>query len=636
MCGITGFITSANEKSSATVLNGMVITLSHRGPDDNGGELFRYEDYTVAMGQTRLAVIDLSNGGHQPMHYRQYSIVFNGEVYNYLEIRRHLEQLGHRFVSQTDTEVILHAYAQWGKSCVKQFIGMFAFAIFDREAGTLWCCRDRAGKKPFYYYYSDGLFMFASELKAFHAHPRFRKELDDGALSLYFHYGYIPAPYTIFHHTHKLEPGHSLLFSITQQSYQTEAYWQVNDYYRRPKRNISYEEAKEELNELLVSACNYRMIADVPVGVFLSGGYDSSAVAAILQKDRTDRLKTFTIGFTEGNNEAPHARAIADFLGTDHAEYICMPEEARELIPTLPYFYDEPFADSSAIPTMLVSRIARKEVTVALSADAGDEVFAGYTSYASLAGKLNVLNTIPASLKMPVRMVVRLLERCTPRWYANLKHKLDGVAHSLNADMFQQAADLFRLMNSLPESYSDRLFTLSMEEYPTPYLQKPTGFQEILDIALAMDYQMYLPNDILTKVDRATMSVALEGREPLLDHRLVEFAAQLPMSFKYDGHTGKRILKDVVHSYIPRALTNRPKVGFSLPIYTWLRQDLSYLIDHYLSKSALQSSGIFRMDFVMEQVALFKSDKLHYTPFIWKLLMFQMWYERWMAQLKST
>ncbi|WP_250632418.1 asparagine synthase (glutamine-hydrolyzing) [Rhodoflexus caldus] len=629
MCGITGFIASANESNAAEVLADMIKTLSHRGPDDNGGELFGYEDYVVALGQTRLAIIDLSGGGHQPMHYDRYSIVFNGEIYNYREIRRQLEQLGHSFVSQSDTEVILHAYAQWGKACVHEFIGMFAFVIFDREAGTLWCCRDRAGVKPFYYYYAEGLFMFASELKAFHAHPRFKKELDYNALSLYFHYGYIPAPYTIFRHTYKLEPGHSLLFSIAKQSWQIEAYWSVTEYYRKPKLDIGYEEAKQELNKLLASACNYRMVADVPVGVFLSGGYDSSSVAAILQKDSTDRLKTFTIGFPEGNNEAPQARAIAEYLGTDHSEFICMPEEAKDIIPMLPYFYDEPFADSSAIPTMLVSRIARQHVTVALSADAGDEVFAGYTSYASLSDKLNLLNAIPASLKMPARMAVRLLERCTPHRYAYLKHRLDGVAHSLNTDTFQQAADLFRLMNSLPESYSDRLFTRPMEAYPTPYLQKPTGFQEPLDIALAMDYQMYLPNDILTKVDRATMSVALEGREPLLDHRLVEFAAQLPVSFKYDGNTGKKILKDIVHQYIPETMMNRPKAGFSLPIYSWLRHDLSYLTEHYLSQSTLQASGVFQMDFVTEQVALFKANKLHYKPFIWKLLMFQMWFERW-------
>jgi asparagine synthase (glutamine-hydrolysing) len=630
MSGITGFIALGNQKKHAPILDRMVATLSHRGPNRSGSKLFDHGDYTVGLGHTHLPIIDISNDAHQPMHYGQYSIVCNGRVYNYCEIRRQLEQLGHRFMSQSDTEVIAHAYAQWGKACVQQFIGMFAFVIFDREAGTLWCCRDRAGAKPFYYYYADGLFMFASELKAFHQHPQFRKELDYNALSLYFDYAYVPAPYTIFRHVHKLEPGHSLLFSIAQKSYQIVSYWNVIDYYRKPKLNISYAEAKDALKDLLTSACNYRMVGNVPIGAFLSGGYDSTAVAAILQHSRTDRLKTFTIGFTEGNNEAPHARVTAKYLGTDHTEYICMPKDAQDIIPTLPYFYDEPFADSSAIPTTLVSRVARRHVAAVLSADAGDEVFVDFKTYGSFEQDyLRLLDIIPALLKIPARKAIRTLERITPDSYPVLKHKLDGVARALHPDGFRQASDLFRVMNSLPESYAKRLFAVPITEYPTRYQQDPTGFHEPLDVILATDYQMYLQNDSMTKIDRATMSAALEGREPLVDHRLVEFVAQLPMSFKYDGTTGKKILKDIVHDYIPETLMNRPKAGFSLPIYRWLRQDLSYLIDHYLSESALQSSGIFQIDFVREQVALFKADKLHYKPFIWKMLMFQMWYERW-------
>ncbi|MEO6546356.1 MAG: asparagine synthase C-terminal domain-containing protein, partial [Ferruginibacter sp.] len=437
-------------------------------------------------------------------------------------------------------------------------------------------------------------------------------------------------PYTIFENTYKLKPGHILNLDFAEQSLDITQYWNVETFYRLPKLEMPYEDAKENVHQLLRTASTYRMVADVPVGVFLSGGYDSTAVTAILQKDNTEKIKTFTIGFEEGNNEAPFAKETAEYLGTDHTEFICTAKEAQKIIPDLPYFFDEPFADSSAIPTILVSRLARQQVTVALSADAGDEVFAGYTRYADLGKKLYQLNRLPDTIKPVASMVTALASRMVSNKRPELKHKLHGVSKAIQSDRLKQSSVLFQLMNSLPKSYRQDLFLSRKPDYSTGYSIDTSGFHHELEIAMAVDYQLYLQNDILTKVDRATMSVSLEGREPLLDQRLVEFAAQLPFEYKYDGKTAKRILKDIVHEYIPKKMMDRPKSGFSLPIYVWLRGDLSYLFDEYLNEKAIGISGLFDTKFVMEQVRKFKNGSLHYDPFIWKMLMFQMWYKRWM------
>jgi len=630
MCGITGFI-DFKKNTSATLLSKMVKTLLHRGPDDFGTEIYMSDHASVGFGQTRLSILDLSPAGHQPMHYKNLSIVYNGEVYNFLEIKKELRGLGHRFKSSSDTEMILHAFEEWGVECVEKFIGMFVFVIYDKEQCKIFAFRDRAGVKPFYYYDRNGVFLFGSELKALLKHPSFERRIDNRALKTYFDYGYIPTPYCIFEDTHKLEPGSYLIYDIENNSIQINSYWKADDYYRLPKFNITYQEAKEELHDLLKSAFQYRMVADVPVGVFLSGGYDSTAVAAILQNGLTSKLKTFTIGFEEGNNEAPYARNTAKYLGTDHHEYTCTTKEAQEIIPFISYYYDEPFADSSAIPTMMVSQFARKYVTVALSADAGDELFAGYGSYPDLISKLRWMNQIPDSIKNHSANLFSVFSSLVPISNSSLKHKLDGLSKALNQDKYQQAADLHRLVNSLPEVYSSRLFSIGTVKYQTKFNLNPTGFHSEVEIALAIDYQSYLQNDILTKVDRATMSVSLEGRDPLVDHRLLEFAARLPLSYKYDGRSTKRILKDIVHEYIPREMMDRPKSGFSLPIYKWLRGELSYLIDENLNQKELSASGLFNVPFLLEQVELFRKKELHYSPFIWKLLMFQMWYKRWLS-----
>ncbi|WP_445718786.1 asparagine synthase (glutamine-hydrolyzing) [Flavobacterium sp.] len=635
MCGITGFVDFSNniKYNQEVVITEMINTLNHRGPDDKGSEVFFLDEGVIALAQARLSIIDLSSAGHQPMNYKKLSIVFNGEIYNYKELKKELLNLSHQFHTDSDTEVILHAYEEWGLKAVDRFIGMFAIVLFDKVENKIFIIRDRAGIKPLYYYNIANIFLFSSELKSFHKHPEFKKEIDQSSMVQYFqnvHHGYIAAPKTIFKNSFKLLPGHILTLDLSTTKISINKYWDATDCYKLSKLSVSYEEAKSQTKELLVSACEYRMIADVPVGVFLSGGYDSTLVTSILQNNRSEKLKTFTIGFEEGNNEAPYAKETANYLGTNHTEYICTSKEAQEIIPTLPYFYDEPFADSSAIPTMLVSKLASKSVSVVLSADAGDEVFAGYDSYVLLLQNLSRLNKVPNWFKPMFSVLGSSIALGIPSsiGQGQVKHKLMAAMNAINSNNLLQTKTLYENMNQLPYSFTDKIFAQKsvLEINGTEVF----GYSEPLDIALSADYQMYLQNDILTKVDRATMSVSIEGREPLVDHRVLEFAAQLPLEYKWDGITGKKILKDIVHDYVPKSMMDRPKTGFSLPIYNWLRGDLSYLIDEYLSPEALSQSGLFDVFWVTEQVNLFKSNKLHYQPFIWKLLMFQMWYDKWM------
>lgn len=632
MCGICGYIDfSCNTNDD--VLDKMIESLKHRGPDDSGKAIFKSDDAIIGLGHARLSIIDLSENGRQPMHYENLSIIFNGEIYNYSEIKSKLIDLGHKFVTTSDTEVILHSIHEWGVKAVDMFIGMFAIAIIDHENRNLTVIRDRAGVKPVFYYWKDGLFMISSELKAFHQHPSFKPDIDYDSVVQFFDFGFVPAPYSIFKNCHKLLPGHILSLKFSPSELNITQYWNVDDYYKKNKLNISFEDAKSQLTTLLKSACDYRMVADVPVGVFLSGGYDSSLVTAMLQKNRTSKINTFTIAMEDGKNEAPFARKIAEYLSTNHTEYVCSVQEAQNIIPTLPFFYDEPFADSSAIPTTLVSRLARKSVTVALSADAGDETFTGYPRYISLHSKLNFLNRIPSALHFPIKKTLNVASRIIPDKSFNINHRLQGLSQGLNKNKLIQAQTVFRLMNTMPENLKKKIFSGAYNYKNTSFDFDTDNFKNENEIALAADYKMYLQNDILQKVDRATMSVSLEGREPLLDHRIIEVAAQLPYEFKFSNqYGGKRILKDIVHSLIPREIMERPKSGFSIPITLWLRTDLSYLIDEFLSETALKQSGFFNVSFVLEQVKLFRNNKLYYSTFIWKILMFQMWYFKWISK----
>lgn len=632
MCGIAGFI-DYTKKASTENLKAMVASLHHRGPDDSGAETFENEYCLIGLGHARLSIIDLSHGGHQPMHFKHLSCVFNGEVYNFREIKDELIALGHEFTSNSDTEVILHAYDEWGLDAVHRFIGMFVFTIYNRVTNTLSVSRDRAGVKPLFYFQSEDHFLFGSELKALMSHPNFKKEIAPEVLAEFLQYGYVAAPNSIFKGTFKLEPGHHLTINLSSKRMEIEKYWDPYTYYSQPKLELSYDEAKHQLHELMKSACQYRMVADVPVGVFLSGGYDSTAVTSILQRQSQEKIKTFTIGFEDGNNEAPFAKETAEYLGTDHTEYFCSTKEAQEIIKDLPFYYDEPFGDSSAIPTILVSRLAKQKVTVALSADAGDELFFGYRSYFQQLRNLNTLKKVPKVIKPWMSLMAPHVKN----WFRNeaAAHKASSFLASLNLSKNVEAARLYYYAKRKPEEYIAKFLNAKPDSknYEKDMIRaKNLGQAE--DFFMLNDYQDYLQNDILTKVDRATMSVSLEGREPFLDHRLLEFSARLPLGFKYGNRSkiGKDILRDIVHEYVPREMMERPKAGFSIPVLKWLRKDLYFLQEKFFSEKALATSGLFNVPFVMAEIKKFNEEKMHYTPIIWYILMFQMWYFRWIKE----
>lgn len=628
MCGICGFV-DFNSASDKELLDAMIATLHHRGPDDRGSEVYNQSNVVVGLGQTRLSIMDLSPLGHQPMEYENYSIIFNGEIYNFEEIKNELCLLGHIFKSSSDTEVILHSFKEWGTDCISRFIGMFVFVLFDKVANEINVVRDRAGVKPFFYYWNEGVFLFSSELKAFHKHPKFVKKVDIASVNLYMDFGYIPSPYCIFENCHKLESGHILNFDLQSKEIALTKYWDVTDCYKQPKLNISYEEAKIEVEKLLKSACEYRMVSDVPVGVFLSGGYDSTCVAALLQNGSKEKLKTFTIGFEEGNNEAPYAKDIAEHLGTNHTEYYCTTKEAKDIITDLPYFYDEPFGDSSAIPTTLVSKMAKNDVTVALSADAGDEIFAGYTIYRTFLKNFSLIDKVPNSIRTITSKLFKLAVFFIPNKKHGLKHKLATLSAVLNVDKNKISQELYRSYFKFSDSIKKDLFIKPLKNRKTIFDFDFSKFKQNLSIPMCIDYSIYLENDILTKVDRATMSVSLEGREPFLDHRIIEFVSRLPMEFKY-GDTQKKILRDIVHKFVPVELLDRPKTGFSIPIYSWLKTDLRYLIDENLNSSSIKEAGIFNVDTVEKLKRQFFNNELDDLTIIWKLLQFQMWYKKWM------
>lgn len=635
MCGIAGFIDFKNN-SSRKILEDSTNVLAHRGPDGNGFEFFQQENCQVGLGHRRLSIIDLSTAASQPMWYKEYCIVFNGEMYNYAEVKIILQQLGHQFITHSDTEVLLHAWDQWGPEMIHHFIGMYAFVIYDSNKKELICFRDRAGVKPFYYYWQDGLFLFASELKSFHQHPAFKKEINPQALQQFMQYGYILAPLSIFKHTHKLLPGHYLQFNIANSTFEIIKYWDVYDFYNKPRLDISEAEAKIETEKLLISACQYRMVSDVPVGVFLSGGYDSTAVTAILQKHQPEKIKTYTIGFfEEDHNEAVYAKKVAAYLGTDHTEHYCTTKEAQEIIPDIPSYCDEPFGDSSIIPTTLVSKLARQHVTVALSADAGDETFAGYTKYSIALDFLKKVNSIPSFAQKPAGKILKfvpdaLLTLLTGSSAAPMKKQ--RLSQMLQQQM-TSATVMDGLLSQVYTSKQLQQLFVSNSNKPISFFDSEDKLNKTisaLDKMLAIDYKTYMPDDILVKVDRAGMSTSLEGREPLLDHRLIEFVAQLPDHFKINGHNKKHLLKEIVHDYVPREMMDRPKMGFGVPVYKWLRNELKYYADEYMSDAAFATHGLFKKEGVQHIVNRFYLGDRNYNNLFWFLLMFQMWYKKWM------
>jgi asparagine synthase (glutamine-hydrolysing) len=642
MCGIVGFKSNRAFQQLKESLHEAASTLIHRGPDDTG--LFFDPEAGVGLAHRRLSIIDLSEAGRQPMASDDgtVQIVYNGEVYNFREIRKTLEGCGHIFHTQTDTEVILKAYLHWGFDCLKRFVGMFAFALWDSRSRLLFLARDRLGIKPLYYHFRPGKLIFASELKALMVFKGFQRDIDPDAIPLFLHYQYIPAPKTIFKNTFKLLPGHYAVFD--GQDIRIRSYWEPPHIDRTSKgRDRSEEDVLTELDHFLTQAVSDRLVSDVPLGALLSGGIDSSIVVALMQKVNTSPVRTFSIGFNEpAYNEAPWASKVAKYLGTDHTEFYVTPDEAMDVIPRLPEIYDEPFADSSAIPTFLVSRLARSQVTVALSGDGGDEQFCGYVRYWSTRAMVAAFQRIPGPAKEGLRLVLDKIpptwvERCYLPWrrflpqrfrLANFPDKWEKFIKLLGQSRIQ---DLYRMTICLwSEKELDRLMGRDISDCQYEEIFRETENWPLLSRLMRVDQKTYLPDAMLTKVDRASMAVSLEVRVPLLDHRVVEFTSTLPDDLKYRHGTGKYLLRRLLSRYVPKELFERPKMGFGVPIDRWFRHEVKGLLLDYLSPERLRKEGLFDKSLVENKIREHLSGKANHQYRLWALLMWEMWRERWL------
>ncbi|MAF96907.1 MAG: asparagine synthase (glutamine-hydrolyzing) [Rhodospirillaceae bacterium] len=641
MCGLTGFVDFTRSAAAETLTQraeAMAETLRHRGPDDKGAWVDA--EAGIALGFRRLSIIDLSAQGHQPMLSAsgRYVIVFNGEVYNFRELKGELESAGIRFKGSSDTEVILEAIEAWGlEAAVRRFIGMFAIALWDRHERTLHLVRDRIGVKPLYWGRRGKLLLFGSELKALRAHPDWTPEIDRGALAAYFRHSYVPSPFSIYKGIEKLMPG-SIVSIGPDGRKTTVTYWsleKVRDAGRADLLDVSDDEAADGLDALIRESVGLRMISDVPLGAFLSGGIDSSTVVAEMQAQSSQPVKTFTIGFEDDAvNEAQDARRIADHLGTDHTELVVRPAEAREVIPRLAEMYDEPFADASHIPTALVSRLARRDVTVSLSGDGGDELFGGYDRYIRGRDLWAALGKIPAPVRPLVGEALRAVpialwnalfsmtpEKITPGQKGHTMHWLAGNLAS---------GDFNEFFRRLVSTWDDpETLVPGAAEAASPFWAGGGTIDNVLERMMHLDSVTYLPDDILAKLDRASMTFSLEAREPLLDHRLFDFAWRLPERFRFRESQGKWLLKKVLTRYVPPGLWERPKQGFSLPLGDWLRGPLREWAEELLAEKRLAEDGILDPACVGTAWKGLLAGNPASDARIWTVLMFQAWRQRW-------
>lgn len=627
----------------------MADALVHRGPDDSG--VWVDGDAGIALGFRRLAIVDLSPSGHQPMlsECGRYVIVFNGEVYNFGELRLELEPKGHKFRGHSDTEIMLAAIAEWGvEAAAKKFVGMFAFALWDRRERTLQLVRDRLGIKPLYYGYVEKTFLYGSELKALCAYPKFAPGIDRGALALQMRHNYIPQPYSIYQGIQKLPPGCILSIkangSVPYEKAAPKSYWSAKEIAEQGEAEPftgTEQDAVKQLDALLRDAVGLRMVADVPLGAFLSGGIDSSTVVALMQAQSTRPVKTFTIGFYEDNyNEARQAKAVAAHLGTDHTELYVTPEEAQAVIPKLPVLFDEPFSDMSQIPTYLISALARQQVTVSLSGDGGDELFGGYNRY-----------FMGRSIWTKVRWMPQPARRAGAWGLGRVKIATWNRFFSA-ADRFLPPRMRFRLpgdkMHKLAEvlavKHSQQFYEYLVSHWKRPddlvvgahepptVLNEPSEWAELPEFSQRMmflDLISYLPDDILVKVDRASMGVSLEARVPLLDHRVVEFAARVPVSMKIRTGQGKWLLRQVLYQYVPKELIERPKMGFGVPIDAWLRGPLREWAEDLLDEKRLEREGYFHPKPIRRLWTEHLLGHGNWQYYLWDVLMFQSWRAQW-------
>ena len=626
MCGICGFF--SKRKITNDELTAMNNTMTHRGPDDCGTEMIAVKNnYTVALAQRRLSILDLSPLGHQPMSSEdgRLSIVFNGEIYNFQELKEQLAD--YPFVSTCDTEVILAAYLKWGIQCIERLNGMFAIAIFDRENDTLYLVRDRIGKKPLYYWFEDENLVFASELKPIMKCPGFSAEIRRDVLPRFLYQQYLCEPDTFFENVRKVRPGEVITFSYGKLNQYK--YWDLKEVYHQKKAEripASYEETKTRLRELLQTAVKERLVADVPVGAFLSGGYDSSLITALAQQASCAPVNTFSIGFHEKEyNEAVYAKRIADCLGCHHTEMYIDEKDMLSLIESIPQYYDEPFADSSQIPTMLVSMLARKNVTVALSGDGGDELFCGYNIYDRVR-QAQLLDGAGA-LAAAAGDLLHITDKYPFRMRVIAKNRNKETKTQFPAGNYLQAAE--KMINRNPQ---EKILACCYD-FESAYKEKNWQERRML-----LDMDTYLAGDILCKVDRASMKYSLEARCPILDKNVIEYALGMPHEYKYQKGNKKRILKDLAYELIPRELLDRQKTGFSVPLDKWLRGELKEQVLTLADPAYLRKQGIFHVDFVtgflknyMDKGDGGSGSGENYSRLIWAFFMFQMWYEAYRA-----
>ncbi len=645
MCGIAGFFDPGKKtKDPSSVLKEMTDAITHRGPDDSG--YFTDRESGIALGHRRLSILDLSPLGHQPMfsHSGRFVIVYNGEVYNYQEIKKGLEEEGITFKSTTDTEVILEAVEHYGiDKALPMFNGMFAFSLYDKKEGIIYLIRDRVGIKPLYWGINNGILFFASELKAFRRHPLFTASLNIDAIALYLRHNYIPTPYSIYKGVYKLPPGHYLIVD-KGLNVRDNTYWDFRKVaisgFSHPFE-LSETELIERLDDLLTKSVKLRMISDVPLGAFLSGGIDSSTIVALMQKVSNIPQKTFTIGFSEGEyNEARYAADIAKHLGTEHTELYVTPKDAQDVIPKLPDMYDEPFSDSSQIPTHLVSALTRRYVTVSLSGDGGDELFGGYNRYFWLKDIWESVRKVPKPMRKSLSALIRLFphefyNKTFPIFFRFLPQKyrfrLPGdKLYKLSEILDKNSPDeMYRMLIS-HEKYPERIVKNAYE--PETILLDKDIKREIPDYVARMmffDFLTYLPDDILTKVDRASMWVSLEARVPILDHNIVEFAWKVPLKYKIRDGKGKYLLREVLSRYVPRELFERPKTGFGIPIDYWLRGPLKEWAGDLLSEEMIKKYGILEYRPIERMFREHISGRRNWHYYLWDVLMLQSWLNRW-------
>lgn len=649
MCGIVGFIDSMTQSSNETLMataGRMASAIAHRGPDHQ--EVWSDQSQGISLGHRRLSIIDLSPEGHQPMHSHcgRYVIVFNGEIYNFRAICTELEGSGFKFRGHSDTEVMLAAISEWGiEKSLEQFNGMFAFALWDRKENRLFLARDRFGEKPLYYGWVGKSFVFGSELKALVAHPGFRGQVDRGSLALFMQYNNVPAPYSIYEGIFKLPPACLLQVEpkLPQVKLDPKPFWSAQAAVEEGIRNpfaTSEKDVLAELEKLLKESTQLRMIADVPLGTFLSGGVDSSLITALMQNQSTSPIKTFTIGFDDSAyDEAEHAKAVARHLGTSHTELYVTPQDAMNVIPALPVMYDEPFGDSSQIPTFLVSKLARQYVTVSLSGDGGDELFGGYNRYLAGAAIWNKVSWLPLGVRRLIGSGItglsprtwdgvfegfkRVLPRGTVPVMAGYKmHKLaDAMKASGSEQMYQKLASFWEHPEEVVrDANCPRTIVTDAKRW-----MKTGSFIEKM---MFLDAVTYMPNDILTKVDRAAMAVSLESRIPLLDHRIFEFAWKMPMEMKIRNGVGKWALRQILYKYVPPKLIERPKVGFGLPLDRWMRGPLREWCESLLNERSLEQGGFFNAKPIRDMWLEHLSGKRDWQYHLWNVLMFQAWNEK--------